>query len=254
LAAAEHHEKALAVCPEHKLPDVYYRLGVSRACAQRVEAAITAFQECRRLQPDDEKKEHLTWVLKELEQVLTSHKDPRHFYVQVQLQRAFTDMEAERFPAAARRLELLASIDPENSAIFYNLGVVYTFLKQVDEAIAHFQKAIELNPDYVEAWYNMGQIFLFKTKDFSRALNCFERATAIRSDYIGAHHQRGVAYELVGDREKAIACWEKTLELDPRNTLAKDNIARVRRVAERALPREIIERTLHETEKPTRRT
>ena len=73
----------------------------------------------------------------------------------------------------------------------------------------------------------MGQICMLIRKDFSRALHCFDRATTIRPDYIGAHHQRGVAYELLGDRQKALRCWERTLELDPENKQARDNIQRL---------------------------
>ncbi|MBM3299179.1 MAG: tetratricopeptide repeat protein [Deltaproteobacteria bacterium] len=232
MAAAEYYEKAIASSPQSKHADLYYYLGLSRACAQRVEKAIEAFQKCLELQHDLEKKAHLARVLEELEQIRSSKKDPRLIYAGVQLHRAFADMEADRFQAAATRLERLISIDPENSAIFYNLGVVYSFLKRIEDAMANFQRAVEINPDYAEAWYNMGQVLLFKKKDFSQALNCFDRAIAIRPDYIGAHHQRGVACELIGNREKAIACWERTLELDPENSLAKDNVARLRRVAQ----------------------
>jgi len=148
--------------------------------------------------------------------------------VVVQLQRAFSELDAERYEEAAARLERLVSADPENAAIFYNLGVVYTYLKREDEALAHFEKSVDLNPDYAQAWYNMGQICLIRKRDFSRALHCFDRAAAIRPNYIGAQHQRGVVYELLGDANKAVECWEKTLELDPGNKLARDNIERVR--------------------------
>jgi tetratricopeptide (TPR) repeat protein len=118
-------------------------------------------------------------------------------------------------------------MDPENSAIFYNLGVVYTFLRKEDEAIENFQKCIDLDPEYVQAYYNMGQISLIKKRDFSKALHFFDRAVAVRPDYVGAHHQRGIAYELLGYVQKAIECWEKSLELDPDNKQAKGNIERV---------------------------
>ena len=127
----------------------------------------------------------------------------------VQLQRAFSELDAERYEAAATRLERIISVDPENAAIFYNLGVVYTYLKQEDEAIAHFEKSVELDQNIAQSWYNMGQIYLIRKKDFSRALHCFDRAAAIRPNYIGAQHQRGIAYELLGDPHKAVECWER---------------------------------------------
>ena len=136
-------------------------------------------------------------------------------------------MDAENYESAAARLEKLAEIDPEDSTIFYNLGVAYTFLKKEEEALVQFQKSVDLNPNYAQAWYNMGQISLIKNRDVSHALHCFERAVLIRPDYISAHHQRGIAFELLGDQAKALSCWRTTLELDPENKAAKESIRRL---------------------------
>ncbi len=225
--AIEYYEKALDVCPQASRRDVNYRLGVSAACAESFDKAEKAFRSCLHLHTDQTMKEQLERVLQVLGEIRQGRKDPVLFRVMVHLQRAFSDMEAERYSSAAERLEKLSEIDPENSAIFYNLGVVYSFLKRETDALAQFQHAVDLDPQYAQAWYNMGQIHLLKEKDASRALNCFERAASIRPDYVGAHHQRGVAFELLGDPEKALACWKKTLELDPGNRMARANIDRL---------------------------
>ncbi len=227
LMAAEFYEKALAICAEARSSDLYYRLGVSRACAERVEKAVEAFQQCLALQRDPAQERQLIRVLDNLEEIRLGNKSSSLFRVQVQLQRAFSDMEGKKYESAAARLERAAAVDPQNPAIFYNLGVAYIFLKKEGEALAEFEKCVQLKADYVEAWYNMGQICMLKQKDFSRALHCFDQAATIRPDYIGAHHQRGVAYEFLGDRLRALECWERTLELDPDNKQAKDSIKRL---------------------------
>lgn len=227
LMATEYYEKALAVSPKASQADVNYRIGVSAACAERMEKAANAFQRCLELHKDQQMRDQVEQILQVVREIEEGQRSPVFFRVMVGLQRAFSEMEAERYSSAAERLEALSRIDPENSAIFYNLGVVYTFLKREDEALAQFRNAVALDPQYAQAWYNMGQIHLWKERDASRALNCFERAASIRPDYVGAHHQRGVALEMLGDREKALACWKKTLELDPENRMAKDNIERL---------------------------
>jgi tetratricopeptide (TPR) repeat protein len=227
LMAAEFYEKSLAVCPESRSFSLHYRLGVSRACAERFEKAVEAFQQCLATNSDPAQEKQLLLILHNLEDIQQGKKSGSLFRVQVQLQRAFSDMEAEKYESAAARLERLAALDPQNPAVFYNLGVAYAFLKRDEEALAEFEKCVELRADYVEAWYNMGQICMIQKRDFSRALHCFDQAAKIRPDYIGAHHQRGVAYELLGDKQRALECWERTLELDPENKQARENIQRL---------------------------
>ncbi len=229
LRASEYYEKALEVCPEKHRLDVTYQLGVARGCADRMEKAADAFRQCLRLNPTSTKREQLDRLIQTVEAIINGDESPDLFGFIVQLQRAFSDMEEKRFESAADRLERLRANHPENPMILYNLGVVYTFLRREKEALAQFEKAVEQRPDYVEAWYNMGQISLVKNRDYSRALHCFDRAATIRPDYIGAHHQRGVAWEMLGDAEKALECWKRTLELDPENKPALESIQRIER-------------------------
>jgi tetratricopeptide (TPR) repeat protein len=227
LRASEYYEKARAAAPgEHRF-DLTYHLGISRGCAGRIDKAIAAFHEAVDLAPNPQQKDQLRLILDTLHQIKLGNENPNLFVVHVHLQRAFSEIEAKRYAAAASRLERLIQLDPENPAIFYNLAVVYTFMNREDEAMAAYEKTVDLNPDYVQAWYNLGQLCMIKKKDFSHALHCFDRALAIRPDYVSAHHQRGMAWELLGDRHKALECWRKTLELDPKNRLAMENIERV---------------------------
>jgi tetratricopeptide (TPR) repeat protein len=227
LLAAEHHEKALAVCPHARRFDINYRLGVSRGCAGRPEKAAKAFETCLELADDELRRKQVTAILEMLKETREENRGSQVFRVHVQLQRAFSDMEQDRYESAAARLKALVPIDPDNPTILYNLGVALTFLKKEDEALELFERSVELDPRYAQAWYNLGQISMIVKRDFSRALHCFEMAAAARPDYIGAHHQKGVAFELLGDKIKALECWEQTLKLDPENKQARDNIARL---------------------------
>ncbi len=118
-------------------------------------------------------------------------------------------------------------MDPGEPVIPYNLGVAYTFLRREDDALAEFQKAVELAPAHAEAWYNMGQICLIKKLDYSKALHYFDMAAGARPDYVSAHHQRGVALELLGDIQGAARSFEKVLQMDPGNSAAKKSLEKM---------------------------
>lgn len=227
LRASEYYEKALTDSNDPRRPHILYQLGVSRACAGRIQKAREAFDTSLDLFEKPQEKDAIKKILAELAAIESGKKTSQSFLAQAQLQRAFSDFEAEDYEQAAVRLEKVSRLDPENSAVFYNLGVAYAFLNREDAALACFERTVELDEEYVTAYYNMGQIYLIRKRDFSRALNCFDKAIAFRQNYIGAHHQKGLAYELLGDADKAIQCWRKTLEFDPNNKQALENIDRV---------------------------
>ncbi len=227
LSAAEFYEKALKAAGEAKKPELYYQLGVAAGCGLRIDRAETAFNEFVRLSKDTELNRHATGILRILNQIQEGNADPNVFFVQVQIQRAFAEMEDDDYDLAAARLERVLQIDPENAAVLYNLGVAYTFLSQEDEAIDYFTKCVNIQPAYFKAWYNLGQISLLKKKDLSRALNCFDRVISINPNYVGGYHQRGVVLELLGDKKAALESWKKTLELDGANAAAREAIKRL---------------------------
>lgn len=47
-------------------------------------------------------------------------------------------------------------IDPNQADVYYNLGNSLYLLDKVEEAIRTYKKAVEINPRKVEAFYNLG--------------------------------------------------------------------------------------------------
>jgi tetratricopeptide (TPR) repeat protein len=58
---------------------------------------------------------------------------------------------------------------------YYNRGVGYRNKGQYDQVISDYNKAIEINPKYALAYYNMGCIYSFQN-NFSKALKYLELA------------------------------------------------------------------------------
>ena len=55
------------------------------------------------------------------------------------------------------------------------------------------------------------------------AIYRWERAAQIDPSYAAAHNNLAIAYEHEGELDKARAAYEKALELEPNNTLIKQN-------------------------------
>jgi superkiller protein 3 len=232
--ASAAYERALETCPKNRRGVLTYRYAVTKARCKQWDEACDAFRTYQSLAPNELSGTRVDVLLQVIQQIQEGRVNENVFEANIQMRRALNAMEEERFSDAAKRLERAAALEPENAAIYFNLGIAYTFMKDEDKALDTFQKCVEINPSAAEAYYNMGQIYLLSKKDFSMALSCFNRAASVRPGYIGAHHQKGKAYELLGYPEKALECWEKTLELDPDNKMAQENIRRVSDLMDRA--------------------
>ncbi len=93
-------------------------------------------------------------------------------------------------------LRVLAA-DPRHADALYLLGVVaHGLTDQIDREVgsAHlpcYDRALALKPDYVEAWNNRG-CALQAMKRLDQALASFGQALALKPDYAEAFFNRGV--------------------------------------------------------------
>ena len=114
-----------------------------------------------------------------------------------------------------------------NSIVLCNIsGASSAGLKQFDAAIKYYKKALEIKPDYAEAYYNMG-IALKDNGDLDAAINSYKKALEIKSDYVGAYFNTGNILKDTGDLEAAIDSYKKALEIKPDYAEAYNNIGLV---------------------------
>ncbi len=103
---------------------------------------------------------------------------------------------------------------PENSRVQNNLGVVLVDAGQPADAVPHYERALELSPDYVEAQSNLG-VALVHLHEFDRAQPQFERALAINPNYADAHINLAHLLARAGRLDEAVTHYEEALRLKP---------------------------------------
>ena len=106
---------------------------------------------------------------------------------------------------------------------YFYLGVGYGELGRSQQSIENYRRAIEIDPAYAEAHYNLGLLHL-KDRRFGRALELFEEAIRLQPNGADNHVVAGVAYGQLDRPESARAAYLKALELDPFNTVALSNL------------------------------
>ena len=113
------------------------------------------------------------------------------------------------------QLERLEAILPKSDASTHcNRGESFLSDERYDEALAEFQKAIDIKPDYARAYFGRGHIYR-RTKRYVNAIIAFQQAIKFKPNYKEAHYGLGIAHFESGDNSKAIATVNVALKIDP---------------------------------------
>ena len=121
-------------------------------------------------------------------------------------------------------------LDPKSAGTHNNLGILLAGEGKVDEAVACFRRAIELDPKSAGTHNNLG-ILLAGEGKLDEAVTCFRQAIEIAPRQPLAHNNLGYALARLGKLDEAIAeyreaidCYRQAIELDSKNTMARNNL------------------------------
>ena len=116
---------------------------------------------------------------------------------------------------------------PANMAdIYYNRAYAYDNKALYDQALADYNQAIALKPDFTFAYHNRGVSYRHKGL-YDLAIADFTRAIALKPDYALAYKNRGLANENKGFHDPAVADFRAALKLDPNMQSAQDGLTRL---------------------------
>ena len=113
--------------------------------------------------------------------------------------------------------------NPECWLFQNNLGLALAGRGQVDEAVAHFQKALEIKPDCELAHNNLGVVLAGRGR-VEEAIAHFQKALEIKPDDADTHNNYGLVLAGRGQVDEAIAHFQKVLEINPDNAGAHNNL------------------------------
>ena len=112
---------------------------------------------------------------------------------------------------------------------YLNLGVEKAISGDYAEAIYYFNEAIEISPQYDDAYYNRG-VIRSRLGDYVGAIADFDEAIEINSQYAVAYHRRGIAKTGLNDHTGAIVDFSEAIKIDPQYEAALHNREFVRSI------------------------
>lgn len=119
-----------------------------------------------------------------------------------------------RLQAAKEWIVRALDVDTRKPHYHFNLGLVNYGLGLKDEAVAAYQHAVALKPDYAEALGNLGNMFR-ERGDFAQATDFCKRAVKSRPDHAGNYNNLGVVHKEQGQFDEAKEAYRMALRLNP---------------------------------------
>ena len=110
----------------------------------------------------------------------------------------------------------------------FTYGVAYHERGYFDQAMASFQETLRNNPDYAEAHYNLGSLYLQKQMR-TEAKRHFQKALQLRPDYPDALNNVGLIAAEEGEGDEAARYFQEAIRRRPNNATALLNLGNLYR-------------------------
>lgn len=117
--------------------------------------------------------------------------------------------------------------NPEDYRAYSKAGIALYEKDYVEEALVAYHKSIELNPENPYAHNNLGILYLDGLLDAEEALEYFEEAIELKSDYTLAYFNAGRASQEMGFTNDAAHYYQMAIDLNKEtNELDEEDIVR----------------------------
>jgi tetratricopeptide (TPR) repeat protein len=111
-------------------------------------------------------------------------------------------MLEKKYQKAILFLKKAIELNPEFSEAYYNLGLSYERLGEYKDSIKNLKEAIKLSPDDANAYYTLGYAY-YQKKKYKKAVDAFEEAARLKPNNRFTHSKLGYAYLARGNEERA---------------------------------------------------
>lgn len=123
------------------------------------------------------------------------------------------------YQKAIEEFKKAVELKPDYGDAYHNVANVYHQINRDDLAEESYKKALSLKPDLWQSYQNLAAIYFFQGK-FDLALEFMEKASELNPNRPELYLNLAVLYAKQGNREAAQKNFEKVLQVDPQNRQA----------------------------------
>jgi tetratricopeptide (TPR) repeat protein len=121
-------------------------------------------------------------------------------------------------PVAEDYAQKATALDPKLPLAHFLLGELNLYHSKIPEAIAEFQKELELNPGYAPGYYKLADAYS-RIQKFDEAEKLLQRSIWLDATSTGPYILMGKVLEKKGETQLAVRALQRALAMDPNNPI-----------------------------------
>jgi tetratricopeptide (TPR) repeat protein len=163
-------------------------------------------------EPKDQKK-HLKTLLKQ--QNIPHKQNLTEEIEKTQKQIEITEFENKILNKKVSETVLPVDMeDLDEAYISYNLGNLFYELGKLEKALSHYDRALYIYPEFIDAWKNSGLMY-YTLGRLQKAAACYNQILHLDPEYPELWVDIGIIFFEMGRVEEAKDCYEKAMEMNP---------------------------------------
>tara|TARA_B100000686_G_C16787498_1_gene976229 strand:+ start:617 stop:2497 length:1881 start_codon:yes stop_codon:yes gene_type:complete len=142
------------------------------------------------------------------------------FEAQYNLLQSLYDLK--KYDEAILQSKNCLKINPQSVDTFLLLGNLYNKLNKTRESENFFKEILKINSKNSSAYYSLGNLFK-KQKDYENAINNYKLAIKFNKNYFAAYNNLGTLYQEIGEFDLAISNFKSVIKINPKFSGAYQN-------------------------------
>ncbi len=120
----------------------------------------------------------------------------------------------------------------KNYTAHNSLGFALVGVGRIEEAIEHYEKALQISPNYIKARFNLGNAFLRQQKP-EEAIVQWKQVIGLEPDNADAFHSIGYALSRLGRFDESVRYYQQAQAIKPQDKTIREALAKVREVKQK---------------------
>ncbi|MGB3401844.1 MAG: tetratricopeptide repeat protein [Microcoleaceae cyanobacterium] len=113
--------------------------------------------------------------------------------------------------------------NPQNIIAYQELGNIFLKLQKPEQAIQSYQKAVALQPKLPQTYHNLGEAYA-QLEQWTEAISVYQTAIQLKPDFSWSYNNLADIYLKLGQWTQAINYYRKAIKLNPNFALSHHNL------------------------------